>query len=191
MKGAYERPLGKAQPICRRKCQRFADASTMGCSPRTAAAVEWYQANKQCVGRGWSNAQAPWRNQKIMSESQITGHKVIYTVGVWCCFVQPVGSPLKKVFNLSFCRSPQLKDFDLLKRDFGCLERLDILKRLKILCVCLCKDCGTFKVIYVFNVRSWGQTGEEQCGLPMMCLRVKLTRVSCAGQSHVDLTQAK
>lgn len=79
--------------------QKFGDGITMRWPPRAAAAVEW---NLTQPGRQTSVLQrAEPQNQpkslgwpqKIMSESQITGHWAIYTVEVWYCFYLIVTVP--------------------------------------------------------------------------------------------------
>jgi hypothetical protein len=68
-------------------------------------------------------------------------HPVVYALGVGLCFVLVVAVPWffpfeeGISFHFYFYRSPQLKDFELSKRYFGFLGRLDILKRLKFECV--------------------------------------------------------
>jgi hypothetical protein len=56
MKRAYERLL--VMPSCSGRPQCIGDASTMGWSPRTAAAVEWVNLSLECYrGQSWRRCQ--------------------------------------------------------------------------------------------------------------------------------------
>lgn len=152
MKGDEERLLVKVQPRCSRRPQHFGDASTMGCPPRTATAVAGRrpleprgQAVCAAEGRAIEVTQAPWRSPEDGEWIPEFGHRVIYNVSVWGCFVQTVTMPWffslevrKKLTYFLFYRRPQLNNFELLKRflDFN----RDFFFKDWILSIWICKD---------------------------------------------------
>lgn len=137
------------------RCKHIGDARAMEWPPRTAAALALSQhepiSHAMCAMKGRARvAELPksFGAQNIEWIADI-GYWIIYTVGVVLLWLSAVCFPVIGSKNISiifflFYKSPQLRDFGLLRTHWAFQENMDFLKCWKF------KDCGTFKVMLYF-----------------------------------------
>ena len=90
MKRACEKLLVKVQSSCSRRPQSFGDASTMGWSPRTAAAVERSQAEPRRQAVCATEGRAPWkrpRDREWIPDNWTLSYLYCWSFAL-CCLVQ-------------------------------------------------------------------------------------------------------